>query len=71
MGKSAGSQVCGHNKCLLYLSQTTSGSCTCTGEMDEPFPVHPGIERRDRPSHSRMGSGQVTHMPGKTPGKGP
>ena len=71
MGKSAGSQVCGHNECLLYLSQTTFGSCTCTGEMGEPFPWCPGIERMGRPSCSRMGSGQVTRMPGMTPGRGP
>ena len=55
----------------VYLLQTTFGSCTCTGEMGEPFPVYPGIERRGRPSHSGMGSGQVTHMPGMTPVRGP
>ena len=37
MGKSAGSQVCGDNECLFYLLQTTFSSCTCTGEMGEPF----------------------------------
>ena len=71
MGKSAGSLVCGHNECLLYLSQVTSGSCTCTGEMGEPFPACRGIERRSRPSCSGMGSGQVTHMSRMTPGRGP
>ena len=70
-GKTAGSQVCGHNECLLYLSWTTFGSCTCTGEMGEPFPACPGIERRGRPSCSGMGTSQVTHMPGMTPGRGP
>ena len=71
MGKSAGPQVCGHNEFLLYSLQTTFGSCTCRGEMGEPFPVCSGIERRSWPSHSRMGSGQVTHMLGMTPGRGP
>ena len=71
MGKSAGSQVCHHNDCLLYLLQTTFGSSTCTGEMGEPFPATPGIERRDRPSCSGVGSGQVTHMPGMTLVRGP
>ena len=71
MGKSAGSQVCGHNECLLYLSWTTFDSCTCTGEMGEPFPVCPGIERRGRPSLSGMGPGQVTHMPWMTSERGP
>ena len=49
-GKTAGSQVCGHNECLLYLSWTTFGSCTCTGEMGEPFLVCPEIERRGETS---------------------
>ena len=31
---------------LLYLLWTKFGSCTCTGEMGEPFPVHPGIVGR-------------------------
>ena len=69
-GKTAGSQVCGHNESLLYLLWATIGSCTCTGEMGEPFPACPGIERRGRPSHSRMGTSQVIHMPGMTPGRG-
>ena len=38
--------MCGHNGYLLYLSLATFGSCTGTGEMGEPFPVCPGIERR-------------------------
>ena len=58
-------------ECLHYLLQTTFGSCTCTGEMDEPFPACPGIERRGRPSCSGMGFGQVTHMPGMTSVRGP
>ena len=46
MGKPTGSQVCGHNECLLYLLWTTFGGYTRTGDMGETFPVHPGIERR-------------------------
>ena len=55
----------------VYLLWATFGSCTCTGEMGEPFPAHPGIETRGRPSWSGMGTGQLTHMPGMTPGRGP
>ena len=50
-GKTAGSQVYGHNEFLLYFSWAEFGSCTCTGEMAKSFPRCPGIERREvRPS---------------------
>ena len=52
--KTAGLQVYGHNKLLLYFSRAKFGSCTCTEEMAKPFPTHPGIERR------------VTQIPGMT-----
>ena len=59
-GKTAGSQVYGHNELLyfttlLYFSWAKFGSYTRTREMVTPFPMHPGNERRvARPPHGRI-----------------
>ena len=51
--KTAGLQVYGCNELLLYFLWAKFSSCTCTGEIAKPFPMHPGIERRGvRPSCS-------------------
>ena len=57
-GKTAGSQIYGHNEFLLCFPWTEFGSNTCTGEMVTPFQKHLGIERRGvGPSHGRIWSG--------------
>ena len=46
-GKTAGSQVCGHNECLLYLLHGLHLAAVHAQRiMGEPFPACPGIERR-------------------------